>query len=111
MEVQFPEVAVVLLEPEAQQLRCHRSDLVEQLGPGTVDDAGYQGINNSGEPLCEWELSESAHDSTSIMTSDSKPNTSTARTHTVRVLSTRGRSSAAVVTTRNSSSSLPVLPR
>ncbi len=114
VEVQFAKVGVVLLEPEAQQLGCHRRDVIEQLRAGAVGNAGDQRINNCREPFGEWEVSEATHDRAStpeMTTSDSKPNTSTARTQTVRGCSTRVISSSAAVTTRNSSPSLSVLPR
>src|SRR5699024_11116062 len=114
VEIQLSKLAVILLEPETQQLCRHRGDLVEQLRTGTIDDPGDLRANDRRKPLGKREVSKTTHACSStpeMTTSDSKPNTSTARTQTVRGPSAWGRSSTAVVTTRSASPSFSVLPR
>ena len=114
VEIQLTQFAVVLQEPETQQLGRHRSDLVEHLRTSAIDDPRDQRVNDGRKPLGKRKVSKTAHGCTStpeITTSDSKPNTSTARTQTVRGPSAWGRSSTAVVTIRSSSPSFSVLPR
>jgi len=115
VEVEGTQVDEVLLKPELEEFCGGRCYLAEQLRLQPSDQVGYLWINQLGDAGSEREtiprLGHRFIPTSTMTTSDSKPNTSTARTQTRRSPSPIGICRWAVVTTRRGSLSCSVLPR